>query len=306
MTWRRSEPNKRFGFTLVELLVVIGVIAVLISLLLPALNRARAAAQSTQCLSNLRSFGQAALMYANDNRGYLPSSDQLFLKGPNYSANNTQPGTIGAGFDATGYNCMFKYLGFTDPRIRLPIVAQLEAAAQTSVENAGNLWCPTARGYTDAATSNLANPCGSFCLYGDYINDWGCDKAAGYSPWNLGVSTAAQPISWNHVYHPSESAFVFDAAYFSNANTGGGLYFNVEFTNAYAPGCFHGKQGLAIQGWQQGVSPAPKMFDGYENVLFFDGHATPMKYSELNGFSISAPTSQSHIFWHGWRVKATL
>jgi len=60
------------AFTLVELLVVIGIIAVLISVLLPALNRARQAAYSTQCQANLRSVGQIIFMYANENRGFLP------------------------------------------------------------------------------------------------------------------------------------------------------------------------------------------------------------------------------------------
>jgi prepilin-type N-terminal cleavage/methylation domain-containing protein/prepilin-type processing-associated H-X9-DG protein len=70
---RHRQPRPR-GFTLVELLVVIGIIAVLIGILLPTLQGARRAAYVVQCSSNMKQLATAMLMYAQDHKGKLPPS----------------------------------------------------------------------------------------------------------------------------------------------------------------------------------------------------------------------------------------
>ena len=89
--------RSRVGFTLVELLVVIGVIAILIALLMPALQQARRQARTLECLSNLRQVAMAATVYSNQNKGWLLAKCEMSAgighEGRIVCGGNTPPAT---------------------------------------------------------------------------------------------------------------------------------------------------------------------------------------------------------------------
>lgn len=86
--------RRQNGFTLIELLVVTGIVSLMLTLLLPVMGKARAAAQSTACLSNLRQMGVALTTYIAENKGRLPEYIWVTPSTPDVAWNGYWPGIL--------------------------------------------------------------------------------------------------------------------------------------------------------------------------------------------------------------------
>jgi prepilin-type N-terminal cleavage/methylation domain-containing protein len=145
---KRFGRSTRLGFTLVELLVVIGIIALLVSILLPALNSARKSGQAVKCLSNLKQIFMATEFYANDAASTYPTAQLQLATGATYELD-------GITFPQSGTSPYW-----TSFLAKYVTKAKLGTASTTADEAAQAhktiLWgCPNWQGYTSTALGGL-------------------------------------------------------------------------------------------------------------------------------------------------------
>jgi len=179
-----SSSSTGQAFTLIELLVVIAIIALLAALLLPALARAKDKARATQCLANLRQWGLAYRMYADDNGDFLPRRGQ----GVQTLALITRPDDW--------FNALPLYLNS-------PSYQQLVVAGKKPEPGDHSVFvCPSACGVGGSATSystgQAVDPdATNFLSYGMNMN---------LSPWNLPL-----PTKFGEVVQPALVVAMADA-----------------------------------------------------------------------------------------------
>jgi prepilin-type N-terminal cleavage/methylation domain-containing protein/prepilin-type processing-associated H-X9-DG protein len=184
--------TKRRGFTLIELLVVIAIIAILASMLLPALSKSKDKAVQTQCLSNLKQLNLAMVLYCGDNREKTPAKESVSDKGITWF---------------TGHKDIWWWYKELDKTYA--------GISANSISNHMVFRCPKDRGWKDYGfpIPHWQNP---VLDYGSYVFN-GCDNRG--SPHNNLLDIALTnikhpsrtwlmsewPIHWSYSWHKSKT-----------------------------------------------------------------------------------------------------
>lgn len=151
-------PSHRAGraFTLVELLVVIGIIGLLVSILVPALGKARQAANETKCQSNLRQLVTGWLMFANDHRGHLPGN-WFDHQNPNPEYRDWLFGASDQAKDAPQLGTVFRYVNSVPALYRCPGRPDSQVGIVGPYYSNGRFDYPSFLMFTGALVSKVPN-----------------------------------------------------------------------------------------------------------------------------------------------------
>jgi prepilin-type N-terminal cleavage/methylation domain-containing protein/prepilin-type processing-associated H-X9-DG protein len=265
----RKGMNEKTGFTFIELLVVIAIIAILAAMLLPALNRAKSAADSAGCKSNLHQLMLGLAMYADDYKGY-PS--------PDVGGDTNFPST-GQGF-VTGLQ---PYLKSPWPGKNYDIVPPgnwIYRGAKNSV------WaCPAYNRLGGSFTDILAWGLAANASYGYNENgslSW-VNTGWGLGGYWTGNDTIWTPTRQSQVLYPSEMIAMGDATLMPNPwrNQGEPIYGAARLNMAvWLRPCWDAVM-LGSPAGDPAVKGMIQRHGGRWNIVFCDGHIETLRPSDL-------------------------
>ena len=241
----RNTLRKAAGFTLVELLVVIGIIALLISILLPSLQKARSAANAVACASNMRQYGLAVYQYSMDNKGYFPLFDD--------SVSGFSP-------ESVWWNTLAKYLSQPqnlDPDYYDSLYGQIEQTRKLRS-------CPA-----DPENVAIGPNYGGYRIQG--VDPWGPILYGRTLPthavWGIKMTEVKKAANWImfvETHSPYYTMYSPTNWFFDTDGDQDGI---LDVFNYWL-------------GWNAYNGGSPKVHHGYSNVLFCDGHVVLMPFKE--------------------------
>lgn len=273
MHLRRNLP----GFTLVELLVVIGIIALLISILLPSLSRARDSANAIKCGANLRQLGLAAMMYMDENKDRIPLT---WINADAYLAAIGDTSTASRSFWRTDWQ--FRLMPYIGKGIGGPVVVD--------ERNLGVFNCPQNMTYAESANTVRASYAMNGCLGAQRFPD-NTNRLDGFIDWNRnkvknqsGIILYADVNNGSNNFLKSSDGILFTSWMGAPTATSPSGKFSTDTRDNY---------NTPSSGWQ---FPDSNITDGsamrfrhngnkYAMVVFMDGHVGPLAPTEARYYT---------------------